>query len=266
LNGKGQYGRIKNDAPVILGWDLSGEVVAVGSGVNTFKKGDDVFGMINFPGHGKTYAEYVACPAEHLARKPLQVSHETAAATTLSALTAYQLLKQFAVKPRSRVLVQGAAGGVGYIAVQIARHLGAYVIGTARAKDRKLLTAAGLDELIDFETQDFRKTTGHIDMVLDTLGGDAVEKAFEILNPNGTLVTIPSGAGDSWKRVAEEKGINASSFMVQSSGKDMMVLADWLEKGIIKPHIAHTLQFDEIPDIHEMMEAKKISGKIVVRF
>jgi NADPH:quinone reductase-like Zn-dependent oxidoreductase len=264
LRGKGQYERIKNDGPVILGWDVSGEVTETGAEAGQFKAGDEVFGMINFPGHGKTYAEFVAAPAQHLALKPSSISHEEAAATTLSALTAYQALQRADIKPGDRVFIQGAAGGVGYFAVQIAHHLGAYVIGTAKTEDKELLEKAGLNELIDYKTTAFEKATDHIDVVLDTLGGENAIKALSVLKSGGHLITLPSGAGEDWKPVAQEKGIHAEHYSVHSSGEDMKVLADWLAKGIIRPNIAHRFQWKDIIHIHELMLAGKISGKIIV--
>lgn len=264
LRGKGQYERIKNDEPVILGWDVSGEVIETGAEVSQFKTGDEVFGMINFPGHGKTYAEFVAAPAQHLALKPSSISHEEAVATTLSALTAYQALQKTNIKPGYRVFIQGAAGGVGYFAVQIAHHLGAYVIGTAKTEDKDLLEKAGLNELIDYKTTAFEKATDHIDVALDTLGGENAVKALSILKPEGHLITLPSGAGEEWKPVAQEKGIHAEHYSVHSSGEDMQVLANWLAKGIIRPNIAHRFQWEDIISIHEQMLAGKISGKIII--
>lgn len=266
LQGKGQYAVIKDNNPVILGWDISGEVTEVGAGVTQFKKGDAVFGMVNFPGHGKAYAAYVAAPAAHLALKPANVSHEEAVATTLSALTAYQAIRTANVQAGERVFIQGVAGGVGFFALQIAKRLGAYVIGTAAAKDAAIVQAAGLDELIDYKTQAFEKATGNIDFVFDTLGGDAAIKAFDILRPGGRLITIPSGKGEDWKTVAAERGINAAHFRVHSSGEDMQVLAGWLQDGSLKPNIARQFRFSELIQVHALMSAGKLNGKLVVSY
>src|SRR5215217_997731 len=130
--GKSLGPSLKDEDPLILGWDVSGVVAETGSSVSGFKVGDEVFGMINFPGHGKAYAEYAAAPASHLALKPANVTHEEAAAATLAALTAWQALVDHAkIKKGDRVLIHAAAGGVGNYAVLIAKHIGAYVIGTS---------------------------------------------------------------------------------------------------------------------------------------
>src|SRR5690606_33188554 len=134
-NGKGIYGRIKDQSPLILGWDVSGVVVE--SQDAKFNIGDEALGMANFPGHGRAYAEYVAAPASHLALKPQNISHDEAAAATLVALTAWQALVTNAnVQKGQKVLIHAASGGVGHIAVQIAKHLGAMVVGTSSAKNK----------------------------------------------------------------------------------------------------------------------------------
>jgi NADPH:quinone reductase-like Zn-dependent oxidoreductase len=142
--------RPKNGETVVIGWDISGTVTEVGKNVTGLKVGDDVFGMVNFEGHGKAYAEYVAAPAAQLAKKPSNISHDEASAATLAALTAWQALVTYAkVKKGDKVLIHAAAGGVGHYAVQIAKHLGAYVIGTASTANRKFVLDLGADEFID---------------------------------------------------------------------------------------------------------------------
>ena len=266
LHGEGQFDNIKKDNPVIPGWDASGIIEAAGSKVTKFKTGDHVFGLLNFPGHGKTYAQYVSAPASHIALKPDNIDDETAAASSLSALMAYQALKEANIKPGERVFIQGVAGGVGFFALQIAKYMGAYVIGTAMAREEVFLRENGLDEFINFQTTDFEKATNNIDFVLDTLGGKNVVKAFHVLSPSGRVITIPSGVDDEWKVTAKEHGINAQFLFVHSSGEDMAVIADLLERGIIKPNIAHRFQMNDIIHVHELMSARKISGKIVITF
>ena len=152
--GKGVYGRLKDEKPLILGWDISGEVKESRS--DRFAVGAEVFGMINFPGHGKAYAEFVTAPADQLALKPAEISHEEAAAATLAALTAWQIIVQRAnVRAGQRVLIHSAAGGVGHFAVQIARHLGAHVTGTASLKNKAFVLELGADAYIDYTAVDW---------------------------------------------------------------------------------------------------------------
>ena len=136
-SGTAMANHLKHNMPLILGWDISGIVTSAGIAVTKFKKGDSVFGMVNFLGHGKGYAEYVSASENHLAHKPLNITYEEAAAATLAALTAWQLLVHYAkLKAGHRILVQAASGGVGHYAVQIAKYLGAYVIGVSSAKNK----------------------------------------------------------------------------------------------------------------------------------
>lgn len=132
--GKGWAPELLAYDPIILGWDVSGVVEAVGAKVEQFQIGDEVFGMVNFTGHGRAYAEYVAAPAAHLTKKPQNISHEEAAASTLAALTAWQAFNSYGkLRPNDKTLIHAASGGVGHFAVQIAKHLGAYVIGDRKS-------------------------------------------------------------------------------------------------------------------------------------
>lgn len=150
------YGSLKQDGDVILGWDVSGEVTVVGAEVTKFMVGDAVFGMVNFPGHGKAYAEYVTVPEEHLALKPVNSSHAEAAAATLAALTAWQVLVHEAnIQKGQHLLMHAAAGGVGHYAVQIARHFGATVSGTASAANAAYLKELGVENVIDYTSENF---------------------------------------------------------------------------------------------------------------
>lgn len=175
--GKSLYKELKETGePIILGWDISGIVKETGAAVTAFKPGDEVFGMVNFPGHGRAYAELVAAPATHLALKPGNISHEAAAAATLAALTAWQALVTNAkVKKGQRVLIQAAAGGVGHYAVQIAKYLGAYVIATSSAEKRDFILSLGADEHIDYHTNPITGSVKDMDFVLDPIGGDNIE-------------------------------------------------------------------------------------------
>lgn len=161
---------IGEERPVILGWDIAGTVAAVGADVKDFEVGDKVFGMVNFPGHGKGYAEYVASPASHLAEMPSNTTFEDAAAATLAALTALQVLKP-RVKAGDRILIHAGSGGVGHFAIQIAKNIGATVVTTSSAKNRDFLLSLGADEHIDYRQQKFEEVLKDIDFILDGMGG-----------------------------------------------------------------------------------------------
>ena len=183
-SGKGVYGRIKDENPLILGWDISGIVVE--SQDAKFKTGDAVFGMVQFPGHGRAYAEYVAAPASQLALKPQNITHEEAAAATLVALTAWQaLVKNAQVQKGQKVLIHAASGGVGHIAVQIAKYLGATVVGTSSAKNRDFVLGLGADAHIDYHTYDWTAHPREFDFVLDTIGGNNIDHSLEVTKEGG---------------------------------------------------------------------------------
>lgn len=264
-SGKGVYGRIKDEKPLVLGWDISGIVTETGKNTTPFKKGDEVFGMVNFPGHGKAYAEYVSAPETHLALKPENITHQEAAASTLVALTAWQALVTHAkIKSGDRVLIHGASGGVGHFAVQIAKHFGAYVIGTSSAKNKDFVLSSGADEHIDYQAQPFEKAVSNIDMVLDTIGGEYIDRSLEVVKQGGTLISIPTGLNETVADKAKAKGVDGYFILVQSSGKDQSAIAQLLEKGIIKPHISAVYPFEEIAKAHQQIESGRTVGKVVV--
>lgn len=263
--GRGQASRLKEFNPIILGWDVSGTVINTGRSVTSFKTGDEVFGMVNFPGHGKAYAEYVSAPELHLALKPSGISHENAAAASLAALTAWQILKEkVRIKPGDKVLIHAAAGGVGHYAVQMAKHLGAYVIGTSSGENKKFVIDLGASEHIDYQKQSFENEIKDIDFVFDSIGGDYIDRSLKVLKPDGIIISIPSGTSESVKEKASAKGMTGDTFRVQSDGKNMKKIAELLEKGIVRSHISKVFAFDEIQAAHLQIESGKTKGKIVV--
>jgi len=264
-SGKGIAGRIKNEHPLILGWDISGIVTAVGASVNTFSVGDAVFGMINFPGHGKAYAEYVAAPASQLALKPTNITHEQAAATTLAALTAYQDLTQHAtLHAGQRILIQAASGGVGHFAVQLAKHLGAYVIGTSSAANKDFVMSLGTDQHIDYRSERFEDLVHDLDFVLDTIGGDIIDRSLDVVKPGGTLISIPTGLHESANEKAKIKEVHSFFAMVQSNGNDMTAIAELIQQGVLKPHVSQSFPFADLAEAHKQVESGRTVGKVVV--
>lgn len=264
--GKGMSGRLKGIEPLILGWDISGVVSAVGAAVSAFKPGDAVFGMVNFPGHGKAYAEYVAAPAAQLALKPHNISHEEAAAATLAALTAWQaLVKHAKLQAGSKVLIHAAAGGVGHFAVQIARLLGAHVTGTSSAANRDFVLGLGADEHIDYQIQAFEQVAKDMDFVLDAIGGDMIDRSLEVIKPGGTLISIPSGLHESVTEKAKAKGIKGYFILVASDGEDMQQLAALLADGRLKAHVSKVFAFEEMAAAHEQIATGRTVGKVAIK-
>ncbi len=263
--GKGMAGRLKEIKPLILGWDISGIVTEVGDAVLGLKKGDEVFGMVNFPGHGKAYAEYVAVPAAHVALKPSNISHEEAAAATLAALTAWQALVTHAkVQPGAYVLIHAASGGVGHYAVQLAKHLGANVTGTSSGSNKAFVLSLGADLHIDYKREILEDVAPHMDFVLDTLGGESIDHSLNVTKQGGTVISIPSGLNETVVEKAKAKGVNGYFFLVQSNGEDMQQIAALLEKGILKSTVSKTFSFDQMAEAHLAVESGRTVGKIVV--
>ncbi|HSD05723.1 NADP-dependent oxidoreductase [Flavobacterium sp.] len=252
-----------SERPVTLGWDLSGVIEKTGSKVVNFKIGDEVFGMANFPGNGSAYAEFVAVPSSHLTLKPNAISHQEAAAATLAPLTAWQILKPN-IKQGDKVLIHGASGGVGHYATQIAKYLGAYVIGTSSSKNKDFVLQNGADQHIDYTTEDFKKLSD-VDFVFDTVAGNSIEQLIESTRSGGKIVTIPSSAiPQEYLDKAKNKNVDLSFVLVKSSGEDMTIIADLLEKGILKSHVSKTFSFDEMSKAHLQLQTGRTVGKVVV--
>lgn len=263
--GKGIAGRLKDQLPLILGWDIAGIVTGVSPDVVKFKTGDAVFGMVNFPGHGKAYAEYVAVPANQLALKPAGISFEDAAAATLAALTAWQAITRLVnVKKGDRVLIHAAAGGVGQYAVQIAKNLGAYVIGTSSAANRDFVLRLGADEHIDYKAQRFEDVVRDIDFVFDSIGGENIDRSLEVIKKGGSIISIPSGLNADVMEKAKALGINGYQFLVTSNGDDMEVIAKQLDNGSLRSHVSKTFPFDNMAEAHLQIESGRTVGKIIV--
>ncbi len=265
--GTGLAEKLEKYDPLILGWDISGVVEKVGIEVTDLEVGQEVFGMINFIGHGKAYAEYVAAKPSDLALKPKNISHIEAAATTLAALTAWQAFTHFGhLKKNDKVLIQGASGGVGHFAVQMAKHIGAYVIGTSSGKNRDFVLSLGADEHINYKTENFEEKLSDLDFVLETIGHTNFQKSVSVLKEKGTIVNLPSGITDEDKQAARDKDLVGSFYMsVYSDGDDMKKMADFLEKDIIKPHIYKVYDFPNVKAAHKQIDTGRTVGKLIVK-
>ena len=266
--GKSLYNELRSQNPfIILGWDVSGVVTETGNAVTEFKPGDEVFGMVNFPGHGKAYAEFVAAPAEHIALKPVNITHEEAAAATLAALTAWQALVTHAkVSKGQKVVIQAASGGVGHYAVQIAKSLGAYVIATSSAANRDFVMSLGADEHIDYKKHQIDTIVTDADFVLDPIGGDNIDPSLNAVKTGGTVIMLPSFFKDEIVIKAKAKGVNGYFFSVSSNGQDMRQISTLLENGTIRSHVSKRFSFDQMKEAHVQIESGRTQGKIVVNF
>lgn len=251
-------------APIILGWDVAGNVVDTGDNVSHYEVGDQVFGMLNFPGRGNAYAEMATAPEDHIAKMPEDLSFEDAAATTLAALTALQVL-QDRVQKDDRVLIHGGSGGVGHFAIQIAKWLGAYVITTCSAKNRDFVMALGADEHIDYRTQAFEDVVKDMDFIFDMFSGDILLNSVKVVRAGGSIVSIPTPEfSDEVMNLAEVRNVHVSNLLVRSHGDDMKTLKNLLESGAIKPHVSKTFPFDCMAEAHQQLESGRTVGKVVV--
>ncbi|WP_330250570.1 NADP-dependent oxidoreductase [Nocardia sp. NBC_00565] len=245
----------------IVGWDVSGTVEAVGPGVTLYQPGDAVFGMPHFPRQAGGYAEFVAAPARHFVRKPDTITHLEAAALPLAALTAWQgLIDTAKLSAGQRVLIHAASGGVGHLAVQIAKAQGAYVIGTARAAKHEFLLALGADEVIDYTTVDFADAVRDIDVVLDTIGGDYGTRSLRVLRPGGHLVTLP-GPDD----VPPAADVQTGWIMVEPDSAGLRAIAELVAAGRLRPELDTVLPLTDAAKAHTYGETGRTRGKIVLQ-
>ena len=250
--------------PFTLGWDVSGVVEATGFGVTLFKPGDEVFGMLPYPHGAGSHAEYVTGPARAFARKPRTADHVQAGALPLAALTAWQALNDTAqLAAGQRVLIHAAAGGVGHLAVQIAKARGAYVIGTARAGHHDLVRDLGADEMIDYRTTDFAEAVSDVDVVLDSITGDYSARSLRTLRPGGILVSLLP-FGSEVPAEAERLGVRTELMLVEHDHAGMTEIAGLVTQGKLRPVISATFPLAEAAKAHELGETRHVAGKLVL--
>ncbi|MFI6769393.1 NADP-dependent oxidoreductase [Streptomyces sp. NPDC050355] len=251
--------------PFTLGFDVSGVVAETGDGVTLFQPGDEVFGMPRFPHPAGAYAEYVTAPARHFAPRPKGLSHLQAGALPLASLTAWQALVDTAhVQPGRRVLIHAAAGGVGHLAVQIAKTRGAHVIGTASAAKHQLLRSLGADELVDYRTEDFAETIRDVDVVLDSLGGENWVRSLRTLRPGGTLISIlPLDDAFPYQK-AEAAGVRAVFMLVEPDQAGLRAISSLVEDGRLRVIADAVFPLEEAAAAHALGETGRTTGKIVL--
>ncbi|MER6942843.1 NADP-dependent oxidoreductase [Nonomuraea sp. NPDC000554] len=251
--------------PFTLGFDVSGVVEETGYGVTLFQPGDEVFGMPCFPHPAGAYAEYVTAPARHFAPRPQGLTHIESGALPLASLTAWQALVDTAdVRPGQRVLIHAAAGGVGHLAVQIAKARGAHVIGTASAAKHDLLRSLGADELIDYRTQNVAETVRDADVVLDTIGGANWAHSLRTLRPGGRLVSmLPLDDTFPYKE-AEAAGVRAGFMLVEPDQQGLREITKLVEDGRLRVIADAVFPLEDAAVAHTLGEAGRTTGKIVL--
>lgn len=249
--------------PWIPGFDLSGVVEAVGADVTEYEVGDTVFGQIRGPPEpGNTYAEYAAVPSEDVVRVPDTLDHIEAAGVPMVALTAWQaLFDKGDLSEGEHVLIHGAAGGVGHIAVQLARWRGASIIGTGSAHSEEFLYNLGVDEFVNYREERFENVVDNVDVVIDTQGGETCERSFEVLTEGGTLVSLK---GQPDEDLAKEYGVRGQSVFAQPNAATLTKISDLFKEGTLDVTVSSVHPLAEAQAAHEQVEEGHTHGKSVL--
>nr|WP_202807244.1 NADP-dependent oxidoreductase [Synechocystis sp. PCC 7509] len=249
--------------PLILGGDIAGTIEEVGVEVTNFQQGDAVYGMTVSGGFSGGYAEYAIAKADAIALKPESLNFEEAAAISIGALTAWQAMFDLAnLSSGQRILITGASGGVGSMAVQLAKAKGAIVIGTASSKNEQYVRDLGADEFIDYTQQPFEEVVKDVDVVFDTVGGDTQERAFQTLKKDGFLVT---SAQTPSEEKARESGVEAAFVFCKPNAGQLAEINRLIEEGKLKIHIETVLPLAEVKKAHQLSQSGRARGKIVLQ-
>ncbi|MFJ3419029.1 NADP-dependent oxidoreductase [Streptomyces sp. NPDC086082] len=251
-----ETGMFLGEPPFVLGWDVSGTVEAVGAGVTVHQVGDEVFGMLPFPqGHG-AYAQYVVTSARLFVPKPSVVTHTEAAALPLAGLTAWQALVETAhITTGTRVLIIGAAGGVGHLAVQIAKARHAHVTAVVSGSNADFVRSLGADDVVDRRHTDFTETVRGIDVVLDTVGSDRAA-TLDVLKPGGTYVTLSPPVLAQVGPEAERRGVKATTLLVEADRVGMDAIAELVAARKLTPVVHAAYPLDEAAAAQEDRPAR----------
>jgi NADPH:quinone reductase-like Zn-dependent oxidoreductase len=241
--------------PAVLGSDISGTVAA--SRAEGFAEGDEVFGMA-----AGAYAEFAVASAERIARKPAGVSHAQAAALPVAGMTAWQaLFDRGGLQPAQSALIAGAAGGVGHLAVQFARHAGARVIGTGSERNREFVLGLGASQYIDYTRQQPAEAASDIDVAFDTVGGETTSALIPVLRAGGVLVTIAAAPPE---QAAAERGARAELLVMSPRAEQLGRIAQLVADGTVHVEIERTFALADIGEAHALSEAGHTRGKLVI--
>ncbi len=260
--------RIPHQLPIILGWDMAGEVETVGFSARRFQVGDQVYGYCRRPivQHG-TYAEYIALPESYITRKPQNMPYEQAASVPLAALTAYQsIYGAVNIQQGETILILGASGGVGSFAVQLAKVAGVKVIGLASKQNHDYLRQLGADEIIDYQ-EDFVNSCQKIapdgvDVIFDCFGDETLQKSYACIKKGGRMVSLRATQGETeW---IEKQQIQFHYVFVEPNVTQLEHITQLIEAEKLSTHISHTLSLDEVAKAHELSQTLHTRGKIVL--
>jgi NADPH:quinone reductase-like Zn-dependent oxidoreductase len=282
----GEFKRLlKYRTPFVLGHDGAGVVTRVGSAVREFQVGDEVYARPRDLRIG-TFAEYIAIDQDDVAPKPASLTLHEAAAVPLVSLAAWQALVDRAhVKSGQKVLVHAGSGGLGSTVIQLAKHLGATVATTARGQNEELVRSLGADVVIDYKKQDFAEVLSGYDVVLDSLGGETLEKSLTILKPGGQAIGVAGPPDPGFakqprapkfigvvmgllsrkvRKQARKLGVNYSFLFMQANGTQLRELASLYDAGHLRPHIDKAFPFDQTLEALAYLEQGRANGKVVI--
>lgn len=256
-NGAGE--RLGLKLPIQLGGEITGMVEKIGDGVTDFTIGDAVYGMVKTGG----FSEYAIAKSSDVWRKPRSVDFHQAAAIPIGGLTAWQAIFDLAeLKAGQRILITGASGAVGSLAVQLAKKKGAFVVGTASSKNAAYVRGLGVDEFIDYTMENFEDILSEMDVVFDTVGGDTFAKAFRTLKRGGFLVTSVAFPNEE---TAHEFGVKAARVFCKPNQRELAAISEMVESGELKARVSMILPLDEIHRAFEISERGQANGKIVMK-
>lgn len=249
------------ELPWTIGYDVSGVVTEVGPHAEGFSVGDEVFGRADNMQAG-TMAEYSAVKSGDLALKPSNISHPEAAGIPLAGLTAWQaLFDKGGLESGQRVLIHAGSGGVGTLAIQLAKHAGAWVAATASAENEELVRNMGADQFVDYENEKFEEVVEPCDLIFDMLGGDTLERSFDVVKPSGTIVSIKGDAPDG---LAEERDVTFHQFFMEPSGEQLAEIAALIAGGAVHPVLDSTFALDDVAAAYEHGRSGEANGKIAI--
>lgn len=249
--------------PITLGGDIAGVAVEVGEGVDGFAVGDKVYGQANaVDGNSGAFAEYAATKAEQVGKAPNNLSFNEAASLPLVGGSAIQGITQhIKLQPGQKLLITGGAGGIGRIAIQIAKHIGAYVAVTASGEGLETAKALGADEVIDYKSQDYIKLLSDYDAIFDTVGGEELTRMLDVIKSGGTAVSM---VGQPDEAKAKERGVTAISQFTRASTEVLSQLRELIESGVVQPQVGKVFQLEEVQAAFVARESGSVNGKIVL--
>ena len=252
---------IPHKLPLVLGWDVAGIVENCGKNVTGFSPGDLVYSRPDIARDG-SYAEYIAINASEVAHKPKTISFAEAASVPLAGITAWEVVvKSGKISAGQSILIHAASGGVGSLAVQIAKWKKAHVIATTSEKNRSLVESLGADEVIDYRSVNFTEVVKNVDVVVDTIGGQVQEDSWSVLKPGGSLISIVQPPSEESAKKANAVG---EFVFIQPDAGILQELAGLIDAGIIRPIVGAEFSLKDAAKAHELSESGRARGKIVL--